>query len=186
MKLLHPTAELLPGYVAALQRGWSADNLRGAAAAQEDLQRIATDPAAFLARMHDIEAAGPPVTLPSGVQVARIPGFTRWMWTDEGFDGSINLRWPKDLGALPPHVLGHIGYAVVPWQQGRGHAKAALAELLDLAREQGLSHVLLTTDPDNIASQRVMLANGAVLMEPFNRGPNYGDTPALRYRIELV
>ena len=33
MQLVWPTAEHLPGYITALQSGWSADNVRGAAAA---------------------------------------------------------------------------------------------------------------------------------------------------------
>ena len=40
-RLLQPSAETLPGHVDALQRGWSPDNVRGAAAAQESLERIA-------------------------------------------------------------------------------------------------------------------------------------------------
>jgi hypothetical protein len=31
----------------------------------------------------------------------------------------------------------------------------------------------------------VIQANGGVLVERFTRGPQYGTTPALRYRIDL-
>ena len=37
MKLVWPAREYLPSYAAALKRGWSPDNIRGAAAAQEEL-----------------------------------------------------------------------------------------------------------------------------------------------------
>jgi predicted acetyltransferase len=87
---------------------------------------------------------------------------------------------------LPPHCLGHIGYAVVPWKEGRGHAKAALAQLLPEARAVGLTFVEITTDPENIASQRVILANGGVLVEQFIKSPQYGSKPGLRYRIALA
>ena len=184
LELVRPSVEHLPGYVAALQRGWSADNLRGAAAAAEELAHIAADAAEFLARRVDREARGGPVTLPDGSQVARLPGLRLWLWDGE-FCGSIGLRWPAGGGAMPPHVLGHIGYAVVPWKQRRGYATRALALLLPEARAEGLAWVDVTTDPDNIASQRVITANGGVLIARFARPSAYGGTPGWRYRIAL-
>lgn len=183
LRLVRPAREHLPAYVDALRRGWSADTVRGAAAAAEELVRIEADAAAFLASMDDREAAGPPVTLPDGRLVQRLPGFRRWMW-DDGFCGSINLRWQRGTAELPPHCLGHIGYAVVPWQQGRGVARAALAALLPEAWAVGLPHVLLTTDVDNRASQRVIEACGGVLVERFTTPASFGSGPALRYRID--
>lgn len=58
MNLVWPSRAYLPGYVDALERGWSPDNLRGAIAAQEELERIAADADAFLASLVDKEAAG--------------------------------------------------------------------------------------------------------------------------------
>ena len=86
---------------------------------------------------------------------------------------------------LPPHVLGHIGYAVVPWKEGRGYATEALRQLLQEVRAEELEYVEITTDPDNIASRRVVERNGGVLVEQFTRPAAYGNTPALRYRITL-
>ena len=189
LQLVRPGPEHLAAYGAALQRGWSADNLRGAAAAREELERIATDAAGFLARMDDPDAIAGPVTLPNGSTVPRLPSLRRWMWLpgpDGGqFAGSIGLRWTKDGAPLPPHVLGHIGYAVVPWQQRRGHATRALALMLPLARERGLTHLEITTDPENLGSQKVILDNGGVLVGTFDKGAAYGHAPGLRYRIEL-
>jgi hypothetical protein len=48
LKLVWPRAEYLPGYRAALERGWSADNVRGKVAADEELVKITKDSAAFL------------------------------------------------------------------------------------------------------------------------------------------
>lgn len=184
VQLVRPAAEHLPGYIEALRRGWSPDNTRSAAAGEE-LARIEADADAFLAAMDDPEARGPPVTLPDGSRVARIPGTRRWMWNDEGFVGNIGLRWMPGGAPLPAHVLGHIGYTVVPWRQGRGHATRALGLMLALARAQGLGWVELTTDPDNAASQRVITANGGVRVAEFDKGPAYGHKPGWRYRIEL-
>lgn len=185
MELVWPAAEHLPSYVAALRSGWSADNVRGAAAADEELRRIDADPAAFLAGLVDREARGGPVALPDGTLARRIPGVRRWMWDGE-FCGVIGLRWQPGTEALPPHCLGHIGYAVLPGKRNRGHASRALRETLPLARAEGLRFVELTTDPDNQASRRTIESNGGVLIERFTKPDAYGAAPGLRYRIALV
>ena len=185
MQLLTPSLAALPGYVAALERGWSPDNIRGEAAAREELGQIAADAPSFVARQIDREAKGPPIKLPDGSTAQRLPGYRLWMWDDE-FCGTIGFRWQPGTSALPPHVLGHIGYAVVPWKRGQGYATEALGLLLPLARAEGLAWVEITTDHDNVASQRVILANGGVLLGPYKRPPQYGETDGLRYRIALA
>jgi predicted acetyltransferase len=184
MRLVRPSAEHLASYVAALERGWSADNERGIEAAREELALIQDDATAFLASMEDREAKGPPITLPDGSAAKRLPGFRRWLWDGE-FCGSIGLRWQPGTPALPPYCLGHIGYAVVPWKQRLGYAKSALRLILPEARADGLPYVEITTDPDNIASQRVIAANGGVLVERFTKPPQFGRKPGLRFRIAL-
>ena len=182
MQLVRPGSQHLASYVAALERGWSADNERGVEAAREELSRIQADAAAFLASMEDREAKGPPVTLPDGSAAERLPSFRRWLW-DAEFCGSIGLRWQSGTPALPPHCLGHIGYGVVPWKQYRGYAKAALRLILPEAKAVGLPYVEITTDPDNIASQRVIKASGGIFIEHFIKPQQFGCKPGLRFRI---
>ena len=184
MKLVWPSRENLPGYVDALERGWSPDNVRGRAATEEQLARIAADADAFLTSLVDKEATGHPITLPDGSVVPRLPGYTRWMWDGE-FCGTIGLRWQRGTEALPPYCLGHIGYSVVPWKQRRGYATRALREILPEARDVGLRYVEITTDPDNVPSRRVIEANGGVLVEEFIRPAALGGSPGLRYRVNL-
>lgn len=183
MELVWPGEAHLASYVDALRQGWSPDNLRPEAA-QDELARIEQDPTLFLAQQVDREARGPRVILPDGSAAARIPGYRKWMWDGE-FCGSISLRWQPGTTALPPYVLGHIGYAVVPWKRGRGYATRALALLLPDARAEGLAYVELTTESDNAASQRVIKANGGVLVERFQRLAVHGGAETLRYRIAL-
>ena len=185
MQLVWPSIEYLPSYIAALQAGWSADNVRGAVAAAEELERIHADRSAFIASMVDREAMGGPVKLPDGTLVNRIPGFRRWLWDGE-FCGTISFRWQPGTEALPPHCLGHIGYAVVPSKRNRGYATQALGETLPLARAEGLRFVELTTDPENIASQRTIESNGGVLHDRFIKPAQFGSRPGLRYRIYLA
>lgn len=177
--------EYLSGYVSALERGWSPDNIRGAEATQEQLEAIAADPEAFLSGLVARMPNGEVITLPDGSQAPRLPGYRCWLWDGE-FCGSIGFRWQVGTSALPSYVLGHIGYAVVPWKQGRGYATEALRQLLPGVRAEGLEYIEITTDPDNIASRRVVERNGGVLVEQFIRPAAYGRTPALRYRITLA
>jgi predicted acetyltransferase len=189
LRLVRPGREHLAAYLMSLDRGWSPDNTRGAAAAEEQRARIAADPDAFLALMDDVAGKGPPVTLPDGSVKPRLPSLRRWMWDEgsgsDGFAGSIGLRWTQDGSPLPPHVLGHIGYAVVPWQRRRGFATRALALMLDIARSRGMGAVEITTDPGNLASQRVIEANGGRLVEVFDKGAPYGHAIGWRYRVDL-
>jgi predicted acetyltransferase len=184
MQLVWPAEPYLESYVAALERGWSPNNVLLEAARREELEKIATDSAGFLRGLVDREAKGPPVALPDGSTVPRLPGYRKWMWDGE-FCGSIGFRWQPGTSALPPYVLGHIGYAVVPWKRGRGYATLALKLLLPEARAEGLEYVEITTDPDNLASQRVVTANGGVLVERFESA-QYGGGERLRFRIYLL
>ncbi len=190
-RLERPSLVRLAAFRAAHERGWSPDNVRGEAAIRETLAQIDADATAYVNRCADNSAGGgEPVTLPDGSQVPRLPSLQRWVWdaaddSADGFCGLINLRWNHGFAPLPPHVLGHVGYAVVPWQRGKGHATRALAAMCTLARDTGLPSIELTTDPDNEASQRVITANGGVLVERFAKAAAYGGTPGLRFRIEL-
>jgi predicted acetyltransferase len=183
MQLVWPAPEHLPAYASALERGWSPDNLRPEAA-QEELARIAQNADAFLAEQVDPEAKGPAITLPDGRSVPRLPGFHKWMWDGE-FCGTIGFRWQPGTVELPPHCLGHIGYSVVPWKRGLGYATQALADILPEARAVGLPYVELTTDATNVASQRVIEANGGRIVERFDKPAGYGGAESLRYRIDL-
>jgi predicted acetyltransferase len=88
-------------------------------------------------------------------------------------------------GATAP-LAGHIGYAVVPWKQRLGYAKSALRLILPEAKAVGLPYVEITTDPDNIASQRVIEANGGILVEHFIKPQQFGCKPGLRFRITFT
>jgi predicted acetyltransferase len=177
-----PTLEVLPQYAEALRRGWSPDNIRGKAAADDELAAIAQDAAGFVERQVDREARGGPIKMLDGSLAARLPGYRLWIWDGE-FCGIIGLRWQPGTTDLPSHVLGHIGYSVVPWKQGRGIAKAALGAMLVHAAGEGLGHVIVTTDFDNAASRKVIEANGGVLLERFVKPPQLGGRESLRYRI---
>ena len=157
VRLVAPGPERLPQYAAALERGWSPNTMRDVSG--EQLAHLRSDPDGFLASLTDPNGT---VVLADGQRVPRLP--SHLFWLDDGeFCGAINLRYQPGTTALPPHCLGHIGYAVVPWKQGLGHAKAALAMVLPVARQAGLPYVVLHCDESNVASRHVIEANGGDL-----------------------
>jgi predicted acetyltransferase len=185
MQLVRPALAHVDSFRAALERHWSPSTERDESA--ELLAELDGDPGGFLAGLDDRDPAGRTVTLPDGTEVPRLPAFTRWMWDGE-FCGSINARWQPGTPDLPPHCLGHVGYAVVPWKRRRGYATRALALVLDEIRAEGLGlpYVEITTDLDNLASQRVIEANGGQLVGEFDKGPAYGGGVGLLYRVPFA
>ncbi len=186
ISLQAPDRALLGSYEAALRGGWSPNTTRDVA--PEQLAAIAADADAFLA-----EIRGDPgrIRLPDGREVDRIPGPTRWIFAEDRperpFVGSINLRWQEDaqgrpMLALPEHVLGHIGYSILPAFAGHGYASAALAAMLRVAHAAGLPEVVITCDETNAASRRIIEKNGGRLVETFVM-PLYGSEPHLRFMV---
>jgi predicted acetyltransferase len=92
-----------------------------------------------------------------------VPSTTLWYVEGERrevFLGRLSIRH-----RLTPRLLewgGLIGYDVRPSARRRGHATAMLRAALPVARRLGLERVLLTCDHDNVASRRVIEANGGV------------------------
>ncbi len=153
--LVEPGIALLAGYVAALETGWSPNTGRDVSG--DHLAAIRADPEGFIRELTRQE--GGVVTLKDGTQKPRLPGRVFWIWDGE-FCGAINVRFVPGTEALPPHVSGHVGYAVVPWKRNRGYARQALRLMLPVARALGLPRVLITCDDDNLESRRVIEANG--------------------------
>ena len=77
------------------------------------------------------------------------------------FLGRIALR--HRLNEYLRTLGGHIGYDVRPSARRRGHATAMLAAAVPRAHAMGIDPVLVTCDVDNVASRRVIEANGGVL-----------------------
>ena len=136
-----------------------------------------------LARGHDTDWLGPAsedfdafVADRRGVQERwGVPSSVHWYVAGEHFLGNLVIRHE-----LTPELLvegGHIGYHVVmPWRR-QGHATGMLAAGLVLAAGLGLDRVLLTCDPENEASRKVIVANGGRADEQLGA--------ELRYWIDL-
>jgi len=126
--------------------------------------------AAFAAYVEELHALARPETpRPAGW----VPGTTLWYVVDGEFVGQIQIR--HELTPSLRDVGGHIGYEVRPTARRRGYATRMLALSLPVARSLGIERALLTCDRTNVASRKVIEANGG---EP---APTMG--PKLRYWI---
>lgn len=86
---------------------------------------------------------------------------TTWWWVDgDEFLGRIALRHRLNDRLL--EIGGHIGYDVRPSARRHGHATAMLAAALPAAAAIGIDPALVTCDVDNVASRKVIEANGGV------------------------
>ena len=82
------------------------------------------------------------------------------LWYVDGSDylGTVVIR--RELTPELARVGGHIGYHVVPSHRRHGHAGRMLADALVFCAHFGLRRVLLTCEPTNVASSKVIEANG--------------------------
>ena len=88
---------------------------------------------------------------------------------------------------------GHVGYSIRPRQRRRGYGRRILGLALQRCRGLGLERVLVTCDEDNIASKRIIEANGghfesSLVMDAGaarSEGRGGGEIRKLRYWIDL-
>jgi predicted acetyltransferase len=74
--------------------------------------------------------------------------------------GMINCR--RRLDNYFSTIGGHIGFSVRPSERGKGYGSKMLAMALYRYRELGFDKVLVTCVSENIASRKIIIANGGV------------------------
>jgi predicted acetyltransferase len=89
-----------------------------------------------------------------------VPQTTLWWVDGHEYLGRVGIR--HRLTESLRLVGGHIGYDVRPSARRQGHATAMLAAALPVARALGIASALLTCDSSNLASRRVIEANGGM------------------------
>ncbi len=99
-----------------------------------------------------------------------------WACENSQVVGRISLR--HFLNENLKEFGGHIGYEVRPSSRKRGFAKEMLRQLLQTPKAFEIGQLLLTCAPDNIASNKTILANGGTLvktvfLEKLQRDTNY-------------
>ena len=85
--------------------------------------------------------------------------------------GFLNLRLKLNEGLL--NHAGHIGYSIRPSERGKGYAKEALRQGLQVAKEKNIKKTLVTCSTENPASRAVIVANGGVFEDVRNGVERY-------------
>ena len=108
------------------------------------------------------------INLPEGwVSDIQLVAFSR----DGQAVGFLNLRLRLNDYLL--EVGGHIGYSIRPSERGKGYAKEALRQGLQVAKEKNIKRALVTCSTENPASRAVILANGGVYEDVRNGTERY-------------
>lgn len=100
-----------------------------------------------------------------------VPATILWWIEGDEFLGLLSIRHRLTPGLR--EVGGHIGYAVRASARRRGHATAMLRAALPVANRLGIDPALITCDITNVASRRVIEANGGVLEHEGNGKRRY-------------
>lgn len=116
-----------------------------------------------------------------GLSPGRVPHSTFWLTSGRQLLGRSSVRHQ-----LTPDLEdegGHIGYDIRPSERRKGYGRLILRLTLAEARRLGLRRALLTCDTDNVASAKIIEANGGRL---HGRGVSKrSGKPISRYWIEL-
>jgi predicted acetyltransferase len=86
---------------------------------------------------------------------------TLWWVEGAAYLGRLAIR--HELTPILLEGGGHIGYDVPPSARRQGHATAMLAAALPIAYQLGIESALVTCDTSNVASRKVIEANGGKL-----------------------
>ena len=102
----------------------------------------------------------------------RVPSIQFVSFDDVGVAlGFLNLRLRLNEGLL--NHAGHIGYSIRPTERGKGYAKEALRQGLQVAKEKNIKKALVTCSTENPASRAVIVANGGVFEDVRNGVERY-------------
>ena len=107
-----------------------------------------------------------------GLPENRVPSIQFVLFDDSGHAlGFLNLRLRLNEGLL--NYAGHIGYSIRPSERGKGYAKEALHQGLQVAKEKNIHRALVTCSTENPASRAVILANGGQFEDVRNGTERY-------------
>lgn len=95
-----------------------------------------------------------------------VPSLAWWLVDGSHYIGSVSIRARLDSPLLA-YWGGHIAYGVRPSAQGKGYGKRMLALALDICRGMGMPIVRVGCDAKNIASKRVIEANGGIFLREY-------------------
>lgn len=174
-ELIAPTVRLHDSWLESLEEWGTGVHQDGTGLHSDDEVESVDGFAAWVERLR--QQGDPTVPLAEG----RVPADYWWIVDGETYLGAITLR--HELNDFLLEQGGHIGYGLRPSARRRGLATWALGEVLDRARDAGLSRVLITCDDTNVASARTIERHGGRLEDV--RVVD-GDRAVRRYWVDLA
>lgn len=155
IQLVKPNAELLPSYLEAIQE---APYCNMALAFGDDSHaEILKDQDGYL---NKISMPSPwKVTLPDGAVFTITDHALYWITDGKRFIGSLPFRFAGDA-ELFENYCGHVGLAIRPSLLNIGYGVKAISLAADIAREKDFKYLLVTCDPNNSASKRLIEHSG--------------------------
>lgn len=87
---------------------------------------------------------------------------------DQRYLGDVNIR--HHLNASLRRFGGHIGYRIRPSERGKGFGTLICRLGIAQARQRHIGDILITCDDNNIASCKIIEANGGVLQDKIDNG----------------
>lgn len=97
-----------------------------------------------------------------------VPQTTFWLIVDNSYAGTIDIR--HYLTSNLRKFGGHIGYRIRPSMRRQNYGTLQLKLALPHAWALGIERALITCDDDNIASQKIIEANGGILQDKVDNG----------------
>lgn len=123
------------------------------------------------------------VGMKRGNETDPMPGFVAqtsyWLIVDKQYAGRIDIR--HKLTPALEKFGGHIGYEIRPTSRKKGYGTVQLKLCLPHVWQMGIKRALITCDDDNIASQKIIEANGGVLQDKID---NKRDILTRRYWVD--
>jgi predicted acetyltransferase len=174
--LVPPAMRHARSYVAALREGFRRGEQE--IVSERRARQIEADFAGYLAAITDQRGH---ITLASGERVRKVPFSLHWLCDGDEFIGEASIR--HQLNAHLMQEGGHIGYGIRPSWRDRGYGKRILALALVECRRLGIERVLVTCLERNIASAKIIEANGGGLENVIAAPSGHG--ALRRYWIDL-
>lgn len=174
MKLVTPSEKYKDSFIRAISEYHSTDSRHRTHIHELKIKNLEKDFPRYIAKLLS-QSLGK--NLPPGY----VPATTYWLIVDNEFIGSVNIR--HILSENLSKVGGHIGYDIRPSRRKKGYGRKILKLALSKARELGLKKILITCDETNIASKKIIEANGGVFENRLEQG--HGRPAKLRYWIDI-
>lgn len=104
--------------------------------------------------------------------------------SDNKLVGMVDFR--HSLNEFLKKFGGNIGYSILPEERGKGYGTEVLRLIILKCKKFRKDKVLITCDKSNIASSKIILANGGILENEVKDECNLGISGVIqRYRIDI-